>query len=66
MSRSDTLGLDHFEQLYAARPDPWHYATSPYEAGNYAATLATLHVKRNCCVLASRPYTSKPSLLLRG
>lgn len=40
--RSDTLGLDHFEQLYAASPDPWHFETSAYEQAKYAATLAAL------------------------
>ncbi len=40
--RQDTVPLDHFEQLYAARPDPWHLATSGYEQSKYAATLAAL------------------------
>lgn len=40
--RSDTLGLDHFEHLYAASSDPWHFETSPYEKAKYAATLAAL------------------------
>lgn len=40
--RSTSLDRAHFEQLYAARPDPWRYATSPYEAAKYAATLAAL------------------------
>ena len=42
MVRRDTLGLDHFEALYAARPDPWRLATSNYERAKYAATLAAL------------------------
>ena len=42
MVRRDTLGLDHFEALYAARPDPWRLATSDYERAKYAATLAAL------------------------
>ncbi len=33
---------DHFERIYAASPDPWHYATSDYEREKYAATLAAL------------------------
>lgn len=33
---------DHFERLYRTRDDPWDYATSPYEAAKYAATLAAL------------------------
>lgn len=40
--RRDTLGRDHFEALYAARPDPWRLATSDYERAKYAATLAAL------------------------
>jgi cyclopropane fatty-acyl-phospholipid synthase-like methyltransferase len=31
-----------FERLYAADPDPWRFATSPYEREKYAATLASL------------------------
>ena len=40
--RRDTLGREHFEALYAARPDPWRLATSDYERAKYAATLAAL------------------------
>lgn len=40
--RSKSLDRAHFEQLYAAKPDPWAYATSPYEAAKYTATLAAL------------------------
>ncbi|RYC32885.1 methyltransferase domain-containing protein [Lichenibacterium minor] len=40
--RRDTLGRDHFEALYAARPDPWRLATSGYERAKHAATLAAL------------------------
>lgn len=40
--RRDTLGRDHFEALYAARPDPWRLASSDYERAKYAATLAAL------------------------
>lgn len=32
----------YFEALYAADPDPWQFAASPYEAAKYAATLAAL------------------------
>lgn len=42
MVRRDTLDRAHFEQLYAARPDPWQLATSAYERAKYAATLAAL------------------------
>ena len=40
--RRDTLGREHFEALYAARPDPWRLATSDYERAKLAATLAAL------------------------
>ena len=40
--RRDTLGRDHFEALYAARPDPWRLATSDYERAKQLATLAAL------------------------
>lgn len=40
--REDTLPLDHFERLYAARQDPWHLTTSAYEQAKYAATRAAL------------------------
>ena len=35
-------GVEHFEHLYALHDDPWDYATSAYEQGKYAATLAAL------------------------
>ena len=37
--RKETLATDYFEGLYAADPDPWRFATSPYESEKYAATL---------------------------
>ena len=40
--RRDTIALSHFEDLYAARPDPWRLASSDYERAKYAATLAAL------------------------
>jgi cyclopropane fatty-acyl-phospholipid synthase-like methyltransferase len=40
--RQQTVPLDHFQNLYAARPDPWRLATSPYERAKYAATLEAL------------------------
>lgn len=40
--RSGTLPVSYFEGLYAADPDPWRFATSDYERGKYAATLAAL------------------------
>lgn len=32
----------YFERLYADDPDPWQFATSPYERAKFAATLAAL------------------------
>ena len=37
-----SLAPAYFDQLYAAHGDPWAFATSPYEAAKYAATLAAL------------------------
>jgi predicted TPR repeat methyltransferase len=36
----------HFDDLYAASPDPWNFETSPYEAEKYAATIAALDGRR--------------------
>lgn len=44
--RSKSLDRGHFERLYAAKADPWRYATSPYEAAKYEATLAALPRQR--------------------
>jgi len=41
MSRP-SLPPEYFEALYAADPDPWRFAESPYERAKYAATLAAL------------------------
>ena len=35
-----------FESKYQADPDPWKFATSPYEIGRYKATLAALSGRR--------------------
>jgi SAM-dependent methyltransferase len=35
-----------FEQMYAADPDPWGFATSAYEREKYAASLAALPPRR--------------------
>ena len=32
----------YFDDVYRAQPDPWDFATSPYEAAKYDATLAAL------------------------
>ena len=37
-----SLGPDYFERLYSATPDPWNFATSPYEHAKYRATLEML------------------------
>lgn len=43
MSRHvDTVPPDYFTDLYASNPDPWGFATSPYEQEKYEATLASL------------------------
>src|ERR1039457_5637267 len=41
-----SCGASHFERLYAASDDPWHFRTSPYERKKYAATLAALPSRR--------------------
>ncbi|KMO12161.1 class I SAM-dependent DNA methyltransferase [Methylobacterium platani] len=43
MSRHTTsLPPGYFDAAYAADPDPWNFAASPYERDKYAATLAAL------------------------
>ncbi|GLS20564.1 methyltransferase [Labrys miyagiensis] len=37
-----SLGIDYFETLYRANPDPWNFATSDYEHRKYQATLDAL------------------------
>src|ERR1700744_4973631 len=39
---SGSFDGEYFDLLYAQRSDPWDFATSPYEAAKYAATLAAL------------------------
>jgi cyclopropane fatty-acyl-phospholipid synthase-like methyltransferase len=34
-----TLKPEHFDALYAADPDPWNFAASPYERAKYTLTL---------------------------
>jgi SAM-dependent methyltransferase len=34
-----TLKPEHFDALYTADPDPWNFATSPYERAKYTLTL---------------------------
>ncbi len=37
-----SLAPSYFDDVYAAHDDPWGFATRPYEAAKYAATLAAL------------------------
>jgi protein-L-isoaspartate O-methyltransferase len=39
-------GGDHFDRLYANKPDPWDLATSWYERRKYALTVASLPRER--------------------
>jgi len=41
-SATGSLRPEYFDSLYAANGDPWAFASSPYEAVKYAATLAAL------------------------
>ena len=36
---ADTLSPEYFEQVYAARDDPWDFNTSAYERAKYADTI---------------------------
>jgi predicted TPR repeat methyltransferase len=36
----------YFDKLYATNPDPWDFATSPYEQRKYQASLAALGPRR--------------------
>lgn len=45
MHRS-TLPPGYFESMFAADPDPWRFATSPYEAAKYDATIQALGDRR--------------------
>ncbi len=40
--RVGSIDRAYFDALYAADPDPWGFATSPYERDKYAASLAAL------------------------
>lgn len=39
---SQSLPAEYFDHVYGANADPWNFASSPYEAAKYAATLAAL------------------------
>ena len=41
-----SLPPGYFDAVYQANPDPWSFASSPYEAAKYAATLAALPCAR--------------------
>jgi trans-aconitate methyltransferase len=42
-----TLKADHFDALYAANPDPWNFAASPYERAKYTLTLDAIPKSRS-------------------
>ena len=42
----ESLSPGYFDDVYRANADPWNFATSPYEAAKYAATLAALPRER--------------------
>jgi cyclopropane fatty-acyl-phospholipid synthase-like methyltransferase len=42
-----TLKPDHFDALYAADPDPWNFAASPYERAKYTLTLDAIPKPRS-------------------
>jgi SAM-dependent methyltransferase len=52
MSRhTASLPPGYFDARYAADPDPWNFAGSPYERDKYAATLAALPRPRYAAAL---------------
>jgi len=48
---SSTLSAAYFDAVYASDPDPWKFATSAYERGKYALTLAALPQERYASAL---------------
>jgi predicted TPR repeat methyltransferase len=46
MAEYESLPASYFERVYAENDDPWGFATRPYEAQKYAATLAALPRER--------------------
>jgi SAM-dependent methyltransferase len=42
----DSLDATYFDRKYAGNGDPWDFATSPYEAQKYRATLDALPLER--------------------
>jgi SAM-dependent methyltransferase len=47
MNQPQSLPPSYFDALYQTDPDPWKFATSPYEAKKYAATIAALPRRYN-------------------
>lgn len=41
-NQPNTLAPGYFDEVYRANEDPWAFASSPYERGKYADTLAAL------------------------
>lgn len=41
-----SLPSSYFDELYSQNPDPWGFASSPYEAAKYAATMKALPRRR--------------------
>ena len=48
---ANSLRPEYFEQIYAARDDPWNFATSDYERTKYADTICHLLRPRYACGL---------------
>ncbi len=44
--RTESIGPEYFNDMYAADPDPWRFASSHYEREKYAASLAALPQRR--------------------
>ena len=44
--RTASIDPEYFNALYGADPDPWRFASSDYERGKYAATMAALPSRR--------------------
>jgi SAM-dependent methyltransferase len=42
MSPDTSVPADYFRNLYDKDPDPWRFASSPYERDKYATTLAAI------------------------
>ena len=49
--RTASIDPGYFDALYGADPDPWRFASSDYERGKYAATMAALPPRRFAAAL---------------